>query len=103
MGLKGIQILELQKMGKVFPRECYEKSGFSQEAQSRIWWTKEIQGWEDEIGLMLEEDLIAKEAVKKIWAHVKVFWESPEKLGLIQEALDLNTWLLGNQGSKRRR
>jgi hypothetical protein len=65
-----------------------------------------MQGWEDEIGIMLEaiqEDLIAKEAVKKIWAHVKVFWEFPEKLGLIQEALDLDTWLWGNQGSKRRR
>jgi hypothetical protein len=65
-----------------------------------------MQGWEDEIGIMLEaiqEDLIAKEAVKKIWAHAKVFWESPEKLGLIQEALDLDTWLWGNQGSKRRR
>jgi hypothetical protein len=58
------------------------------------------------MGIMLEatqEDLIAKEAVKKIRAHVNVFWESPEKLGLIQEALDLDTWLWGNQGSKRRR
>jgi hypothetical protein len=44
-----------------------------------------MQGVEGEMGIMLEaiqEDLIAKEAVKKIWAHVKVFWESPEKLGL---------------------
>jgi hypothetical protein len=65
-----------------------------------------MQGWEDELGIMweaIQEDLIAKEAVQKIWAHVNVFWESTEKLGLIQEALDLDTWLWGNQGNKRRR